>query len=310
MIFPPPDGPVIVIPDVPPTLKEFVAVNVPPPAKVILAMAAHAIDPLFADDTVAEPPDELCKTRLALKADPAQLMAFVTVSALGKIIIEFEFKFSVVIVGLAPLITTALGWLDPDANVTVAYVLPPVENVRCPVMLVPVITIVEVPALSVKFVAVPAFHGVDSDAELSVNVPDPIFNVRVPVPVRLNPVVELSVTLLLFALKSRTHPLVEAVQAPIVIEDTVTVVFTVIVQVVPPTQVAASSVTSSAELGTEAPVAPPLVADHIAVLDASQVQVVAHIANRAAASAENENAQNASSSAAILKKCFMTYLVT
>lgn len=59
----------------------------------------------------------------------------------------------------------------------------------------------------------------------------------------------------------------------------------VMVQVTPPTQVAASSVTVSAEPGTEAPVAPPVDADHIAVDDASQVQVTVQTAKRDAAAA-------------------------
>ena len=79
------------------------------------------------------------------------------------------------------------------------------------------------------------------------------------------------------------QPVVDAVQAPNVSEVTLTVVLTVVVQVTPPTQVAPSKVTVSAEPGTDAPVVPPDDVDHIVVLEASQVQVTEQTANRAAA---------------------------
>src|SRR5258708_7897022 len=115
----------------------------------------------------------------------------------------------------------------------------------------------------------------------SVTVELPSFKVRVPVPLILKPAV--SATLLLLTLKSRIQPVVVAVQAPIVSERIVKLVFTVVVQVVPPTQVAASKITASAAPGTEAPVAPPVLVDHIAVDEPSHVQVVVQTANRFAA---------------------------
>src|SRR5882762_10677254 len=142
---------------------------------------------------------------------------------------------------------------------------------------------VELFAANVRLVVVAMFHAVA--IPLSVHVPLPIFRLRVPVPVPLNPPLAVSVTLLLLTLKSRMQPVVDAVQAPKVIDCTATVVLTVIVQVTPPTQVAASKVTVSAEPGTDAPVAPPVDADHIAVLAPSHVQVTVQTPNRDAASA-------------------------
>ena len=100
--------------------------------------------------------------------------------------------------------------------------------------------------------------------------------------------------LVLLALASSMHPVVDAVHALIVSVRTLMVPEKVVmVQVVPPTQVAASRVRSSEEVGAEAPVAPPLVVDHIAVEVLSQVQVVEQTANRAAACARS-GARNAS----------------
>jgi len=131
---------------------------------------------------------------------------------------------------------------------------------------------------------------------MTVQVPLPILKVLVPVPVPLNePDVdeEPMVTLLLLALKSRMQPVVDAVQAPMVSDRIVGLVFTVMVHVVPPTQVAPSNITASADPGTEAPVAPPVVVDHIAVLTPSHVQFVAHTAKRLAASADSDSKQSA-----------------
>lgn len=116
----------------------------------------------------------------------------------------------------------------------------------------------------------------------SVNVPLPHFMFLVPAPLKL---INEALTLLLLTLKSKMHPVVDAVHAPAVMLLTARLALTVIVHVVPPTQVAASRVTSSAELGADAPVAPPDVADHIAVLELSHVHVVVQTAKRAAASA-------------------------
>lgn len=155
----------------------------------------------------------------------------------------------------------------------------------------------DVPALKVRFVVVNMFHRVEDtvgDPD-SVHVPFPMLSVRVPVPDALNGVVaDVSVMLLLLALKSRTHPAVAALHAPIVKETIVGLVLTVMVQVTPPTQVAASNVTVSALPGTEAPVAPPVVADHMAVLEPSQVHVTVQTAKREAASAQVPPSRSAS----------------
>lgn len=158
---------------------------------------------------------------------------------------------------------------------------------------------VEELALKVKFVTVAWVHGAVAPEQLNVQVPFPIFNVLVVVPVFAKPPDPI-VGELLLALRSRTQPVVDAVHADIVRLTILKFVFTVIVHVVPPTQVFASSVTESAEPGTDAPVAPPLVADHIAVLEPSHVHVVAQIAKRAAASAGFDMSEN--SKAARLKK--------
>jgi hypothetical protein len=78
-----------------------------------------------------------------------------------------------------------------------------------------------------------------------------------------------------------TQPAVDAVQVPQV-TDLIEIVpeNVVIVHVVPPTQVAASIITSSVATGAEAPVAPPVDVDHIAVDVLSQVQVVVQTAKR------------------------------
>lgn len=148
------------------------------------------------------------------------------------------------------------------------------------VLAVPFMAIVEVPAVT----TVPVWlvcQDVPPAAVLStVKVPLPSLTVLVPLPLSRKPV--WIVGLLLLTLKSRIHPAVVPVQ-PKVIERTVKLVLTVIVQVVPPTQVAASKITASTPDGTDAPVAPPVVVDHMAVLAASQVQVVVHTANRLAA---------------------------
>ena len=109
----------------------------------------------------------------------------------------------------------------------------------------------------------------------------------VPVPVKD---IEDSVMLGLLTLKSKMHPVVEAVQAPAVRLPKVVpliVESTVIVQVTPPTQVAPSKIATSLAPGTEAPGAPPVVVDHIAVDVLSQVQAVVQIAKRLAASAKS-----------------------
>lgn len=85
-----------------------------------------------------------------------------------------------------------------------------------------------------------------------VQVPLPILSARTPVPLPSN--ARESVTLLLFALKSKTP-----VNAPIVMDCTVTVVLTV--QVPPSGAESASNVTVSADPGTDAPPTPPVEAD-------------------------------------------------
>lgn len=137
--------------------------------------------------------------------------------------------------------------------------------------------------LSVRFVVVS--HDIAfAPVPVNENVPDPQLIVRVPVPLLFQPFVE-NVGLLLFVANCITQPEVEAVHAPVLSEDMLKLVFTVIVHVVPPTQVAASNVTSSPTPGTDAPVAPPDVVDHIAVLEPSQVHVVVHTAKRVACAA-------------------------
>lgn len=120
-----------------------------------------------------------------------------------------------------------------------------------------------------------------------------------------------NVMLGLLAEKSSTQPDVDAVQAPIVIDTSVLlaliVAATVAVQVTPPTQVAPSNITASPDAGIAAPVAPPVVNDHIPVLELSQVHVTVQTANLFTASAADGNA-NSVSSAAILRKCFMGML--
>ena len=118
--------------------------------------------------------------------------------------------------------------------------------------------------------------------------PVPASHFLVPVPLPANGVVlePESVKFVLFVLAAIMQPVVEAVHAPQVIEEAEIVPANVVmVHVVPPTQVFASSVTSSPATGAEAPVAPPLVDAHIAVDVLSHVQVVAQIAKRAAACA-------------------------
>lgn len=151
-------------------------------------------------------------------------------------------------------------------------------------MLLRLVTTVELLALNVKFVIVVALISVPDVVLERVQVPLPILKVRTPVPVidRAKPEGPIA-TLLLLTLKSRIQPVVDAVQAPIVREFSDRFAFTVIVQVVPLTQVFASSVTSSLPVGADTPVAPPEVADHIAVETLSQVQVVVQTAKRAAA---------------------------
>lgn len=135
------------------------------------------------------------------------------------------------------------------------------------------------------FVAVGPNHKLP--VPVTVQVPLPIFNVLTPVPetLRLPPGRHCPqiVILLLFTLKSKIQPVVEAVQAPMVKLAMLGFVFTVMVQVVPPVQVAASKITLSTDPGTDAPVAPPLEVDHIAVDDASQVHVVGQMPKRLAA---------------------------
>lgn len=145
---------------------------------------------------------------------------------------------------------------------------------------------VDDPAFNVKLVVVTQFHGVPLPVLDMFHAPFPIFRVRVAVPVEFNAAAAPeSVTLLLLMEKSRMQPVVEAVHALIVMEITVTFVLTVMVHVVPPTQVLASKITVSTLLGTDAPVAPPVVVDHIAVLDPSHVHVVEQMPKRFAASA-------------------------
>lgn len=131
-------------------------------------------------------------------------------------------------------------------------------------VVVPVMAIVEVPALKVRPVVVAAFHGVLADVAVRLNSPLPRLSVRVPVPVMLNPVVPLSVALLLFTEKSSVP-----VNAPAVMDWTVTVVLTVTV----PPPLDPSNVTESAEPGTVWPPSPPDVADQFTILEPSHVPV-------------------------------------
>jgi hypothetical protein len=109
-----------------------------------------------------------------------------------------------------------------------------------------------------------------------------------PVPENMTPVPPVRVKLLLLTLASRMHPVVEAVQAPHVIERHVGLYPEpkVAVQVVVPTHVPPSMITSSPLPGTEAPV-PPLAVPHIDVSAAVMVHVVAHVRNRFAACARS-----------------------
>jgi hypothetical protein len=101
------------------------------------------------------------------------------------------------------------------------------------------------------------------------------------------------------------QPVVDAVHAPHATDNAEIVPEKVVmVQVVPPTQVDALIVTSSLAVGAEAPVAPPLVVDHIAVDVLSQIQVVVQTANRAAADASS-GARNASARRKRPKSLFM-----
>jgi hypothetical protein len=82
------------------------------------------------------------------------------------------------------------------------------------------------------------------------------------------------------------QPVVDAVHAPMVnVATEIVPANVVMVQVVPPTQVAASRITSSEDVGADAPVAPPLDVDHIAVDELFHVHVVVQTANLFAASA-------------------------
>ena len=75
--------------------------------------------------------------------------------------------------------------------------------------------IVDELALNVKFVIV-VMSQMAPEVAVRDHVPLPIFSVRVPVPVPLK--ATLRVALLLLVEKSRTHPVVDAVQAPIVMD--------------------------------------------------------------------------------------------
>ncbi|WP_032900958.1 hypothetical protein ACSGFO_24970 [Mesorhizobium sp. WSM4083] len=92
--------------------------------------------------------------------------------------------------------------------------------------------------------------------DVNVHVPFPSLIVLVPLPLPLKADELLSVTLLLLTLKSSVP-----VKAPQVIDCTATVVFTV---TVPPPELALK-VTVSDVPGTEAPPAPPVVADQCVV---------------------------------------------
>jgi hypothetical protein len=95
---------------------------------------------------------------------------------------------------------------------------------------------------------------------------------------------ETIVKFVLFVLALMMHPVVDAVHAPhVTLAIEIVPANVVMVHVVPPTQVPASSVTSSPEPGADAPVVPPLTVDHIAVDELSQVQVVLQTAKRDAA---------------------------
>lgn len=163
------------------------------------------------------------------------------------------------------------------AIVTVEYVCPPPTKVRA-VLEGPAYTIVDVPVWSVKLVTVVEFQT----PFVMVTTELPSFSVRVPEPLTLKLPPEIA-TVLLLTLKSRIQPVVAAVHAPIVNEVIAKFAATVIVQVTPPTQVAASSVTRSPATGADWPGAPPDDADHIAVEELSQVQVAVHTAKREAA---------------------------
>ena len=117
---------------------------------------------------------------------------------------------------------------------------------------------VEDPGSSVRFVAVEVVQMV-ALLPVIVQVPLPIFRVRVPVPEQLN--VDI-VGLLLFVAKSKVP-----VKAPIVIDTTLRFVLTV---TVPPPELA-SKVTVSATPGTDWPPAPFEVAAQCVVSEASQV---------------------------------------
>lgn len=145
------------------------------------------------------------------------------------------------------------------------YVKPPVAKPTPPVGVVAVNASVELLQLKVRFVVVVNSQTFALLPE-SVQVPLPMFSVRVPVPDPLNPMLFglVSVTLLLLAEKSKVP-----VNAPIVMDRTLIVVLTVTV----PPPLDASNVTVSLAPGTLCPPAPLDVAAQCVVSEASQVPV-------------------------------------
>lgn len=112
----------------------------------------------------------------------------------------------------------------------------------------------------------------------------------------------------LFVLAAMMQPVVEAVHAPQVMDWAEIVPENVVmVQVVPPTQVAPSIITSSAEVGAAAPVAPPEPTDDhmmpVVMPSLFHVHVVAHTAQRFAACARS-GARNASARKRTPKRYF------
>ena len=80
---PPVAGAVIVMPELWPRSKEFVAVNVPPPVKVISRKEHHVNVPLLVLDTVAIDPTVLVAKPISLPDAPVMLRAPVIVRVTG-----------------------------------------------------------------------------------------------------------------------------------------------------------------------------------------------------------------------------------
>lgn len=252
------------------------------PEQIISRTPAHVRVGVEVAAIVAVKPSEAVFKRTGLVAVPLTVVDdVVMVEAAGN-----RTVFGPLTVNVPRLDTFADNVIVPPdvfpLKVHALYVKPAPPTTERLLVVVAAKSTVDVFVVNVMFVTVAKFQTVP-DVPLTVHVPLPMRNVRVPVPALVALVA--IVTLLLLTLKSRMHPVVVPVHALNVRELMLIVAFGVIVQVVPPTQVLASKVTSSALVGAEAPVAPPDDADHIAVLELSHVHGVVQTAKRAAASA-------------------------